>query len=203
MNQPNNPGDNPMKLNDVDHDDVGEDAETYSSLDDLNVPAGNVLGTVFVIQLDAPLPEELSDYPMPTGPLLARLQPLASDPEDDIAFVPVSGQELLSLARAWTMLREAKKVAVLMELPGSRDDLIFSQARRQIGLKTVDWPSLSEAFASRKVEKQRAGDKQPWLQKETSETATPLRKARGSNLREAVSGLPGPEIDDDVDSGEL
>lgn len=192
-----------MKLNDVDHDDVGEDAETYSSLDDLNVPAGNVLGTVFVIQLDAPLPEELSDYPMPTGPLLARLQPLASDPEDDIAFVPVSGQELLSLARAWTMLREAKKVAVLMELPGSRDDLIFSQARRQIGLKTVDWPSLSEAFASRKVEKQRAGDKQPWLQKETSETATPLRKARGSNLREAVSGLPGPEIDDDVDSGEL
>jgi hypothetical protein len=203
MNQPNNPGDNPMKLNDVDHDDVGEGAETYSSLDDLNVPAGNVLGTVFVIQLDAPLPEELSDYPMPTGPLLARLQPLASDPEDDIAFVPVSGQELLSLARAWTMLREAKKVAVLMELPGSRDDLIFSQARRQIGLKTVDWPSLSEAFASRKVEKQRAGDKQPWLQKETSETATPLRKARGSNLREAVSGLPGPEIDDDVDSGEL
>jgi hypothetical protein len=193
-------GDNPMKLNDVEHD-AGVGTTSSPELDALNVPVGDVLGTVFIIPIDAPIPLELSDFVVPTGPLLKRLQPLAeAKPTDDIAIVPISGSELLALSRAWTLLKEARSVAVLTELPGARDDLIFTQARRQIGLKTVDWPSLSEAFATRKVEKQRRSDTQPWLEKTDPDKA--LRKARGSNLRQATEGIPTPK-DDYADTDEV
>jgi hypothetical protein len=182
-----------------------EETEVFEKVDNLTVNDSNALGTVFIIPLDAPVPLELSDIEMPTGPLLARLQPLAvEEPTGDIALLPISGQELLALARAWTLLRVAKKIAVLSDLPGAREDIIFAQARRQIGLKTVEWPALSESFAKRKVERQRTGDKQPWLAKDDSdnEEKPTLREARGSNLKSAVNGLPTPS-ESDEDSADL
>jgi hypothetical protein len=182
-----------------------EDTEIFEKVDSLTVNNSNVIGTVFLIPLDAPVPLELSDIEMPTGPLLIRLQPLANEkPEGDIALLPISGPELLALSRAWTLLRVAKKIAVLTDLPGAREDIIFAQARRQIGLKTVEWPTLTESFAKRKIERQRTGDKQPWLTKDEPDTSDKpaLREARGSNLKSAVNGLPTPG-ESDEDSADL
>lgn len=177
------------------------DPETFEDNEDLTTTIGDVRGTVFVIPLDVPLPLELEDIPVPTGPLLLRLLPLAtSKPEGEIAIVPLSGTELLALTRVWSLIREAKKVAVLAELPGSRDDLIFSQARRQIGLPLIEWPALAEAFAARKVERQRLGDTKPWASKEDLAPAPSLRKASGSNLKQAAETLPIPEDEVDEDT---
>jgi hypothetical protein len=181
------------------------DVETFEQVDTLSVNDSNALGTLFLIPLDAPIPLELADIPMPTGPLLTRLQPLAVEkPEGDVSLLPISGPELLALSRAWNLLRVAKKIAVLSDLPGAREDIIFAQARRQIGLKTVEWPALSESFAKRKVERQRTGDKQPWLVKDDPDhmDKQPLREARGSNLKSVASQLPKPEASDE-DSADI
>jgi hypothetical protein len=190
---------------DQDHD----EAETSNAEFDnhLNVEVGNVKGTVFLIPLDAPIPLELEDYAPATGPLLERLLPLAQkEPVDDIALVAVSGQELSDLGRPWSALRVARKVHVLTELPGARDDIMFDMARKQLGLTPVPWPSLAEAFATRKVEKQRTGDTQPWRGRDIEEevkagSAPPPPK--GTDLRRSSTALPIPddsEVDFDADS---
>jgi hypothetical protein len=108
------------------------------------------------------------------------------------------------LSRAWSLLKVAKKVAVLSDLPGAREDVIFSQARRQIGLKTVEWASLAEAFSKRQVERQRTGDKQPWLDKtktDSAEQKRQLREAGSNNLRSTARQIPEPEASDEDTAG--
>jgi hypothetical protein len=164
--------------------------------EELTTTLGDVRGTVFLIPLDAPLPLELADFAPEHGPLLQRLQPLSQkELTTDVALIPISGAELLAIARAWSLLREAKKVAVLADLPGARDDILFTQARRQIGLHALDWPSLADAFASRHTEQQRTKDKQPW-------TDPKLGRRKGPNLERMNSALPVPGEEED-DLGDL
>jgi hypothetical protein len=185
------------ELNDFEQDEV----ETFAGPSALLVNEGDAYGVLFLIPLDVPLPLELKDIPMPTGPLVARLQPLGVETSpDDVALLPISGPELLALSRAWSLLKVAKKIAVLSDLPGAREDVIFAQARRQIGLKTVEWASLAEAFSKRQVERQRTSDKSPWLGKTehaTSEEKKPLREAGSKNLRSAARQMPKPEASDE------
>lgn len=122
----------------------------------------DVRGVVFVIPLDAPIPAELGTAKVPKGSLYARLEPLTHDPEDEFAFVPLSGSEMLILDKAWRSLQGAKRVAVLADIPGARYDVLFTQAMKQIGLRRVEWSAVSEALARRAVSVQRTKDTQPW-----------------------------------------
>jgi hypothetical protein len=155
----------------------------------------DLLGTTFVIPLDAPLPHELSGVVLPTGTLYQRLVHLDHlDEGEEFAFTPVSGGELLALERSWRSLVTVKKVAVLTELPGARYDVIFDQAKRQIGLRSIDWPSVSEALASKLRETQRTGDKTPWLLEEPTKIAA--SRPKGSSLISGREHVPPPSDDD-------
>lgn len=168
------------------------------------VDSTDVSGTVFVIPLDSPLPNELVGIAIPTGSLYDRLVNLAHPSSTEFSFVPLSGQEMILLERAWASLTVAKKVAVLTELPGARYDILFTQARRQIGLRSIDWPSVATALVSRVTAVQRTIDKTPWdLQNgvDLPTRSNPLRGPRGSNLPKADTSLVSPEPaaeDDDL-----
>jgi hypothetical protein len=153
--------------------------------------------SVFIIPLDAPLPVELQSLPLPTGTLLNRLAPLGEEPKDGtVALVPLSGSEFLELERPWRRLQVAKKVAVLEDLPGAKYDIIFQQARRQIGLRTVQWPTIIDALAAAQLAHQRTRDKQPWAAKDS---APKLEGRGGDSLVDAERILtppPEPEEED-------
>lgn len=119
-------------------------------------------GGVFVIPVDAPIPSELSDAIMPKGGLYDRLAALASIDYDGFRFVPVSGAELLHIERAWRLLQVAKRVYALFDLPGARYDVMFTQAVRQIGIRKLEWPSVSESIAAKVIANQRTKDAAPW-----------------------------------------
>jgi hypothetical protein len=194
-----------MKQFDQDHDEAETSNDEFDN--HLDVEVGNVKGTVFLLPLDAPIPLELEDYAPATGPLLERLLPLAQkEPTDDIALVAVSGQELSDLGRSWSAIRVARKVHVLTELPGARDDIMFDMARKQLGITPVPWPSLAEAFSVRKIEKQRTGDSQPWRGRDVAEElkdGDSLPQPKGTNLHRSSTALPVPddgEVDFDADS---
>jgi hypothetical protein len=172
----------------------------------LSTPSGDFHKTVFVIPLAAPLPLELEPFSPAEGPLLLRLSPLGKEePAGDIELVPVSGAELLTLDRAWPLLQTAKKVAVLTELPGAKYDVIFDQARRTIGLRLVDWPSIAEAFAQRQITQQRTGDKEAWRADDIAE-AKQKSAPRDDNLNDSDRVLAKPEqidADDDYYDGDV
>lgn len=149
----------------------------------------NIKGTVFVIPVDAPLPNELTSLDVPTGVLYRRLRYLAEPFDTDFAFVAVSGSELLALDRSWKLLTEAKSVAVLLGLPGARYDVVFDQARKQLGLKPLDWLQVSDTIANRVRLTQRVTDKEPWLL-----TKPKLPKYEGANAP-LTEQLPIPEPD--------
>lgn len=174
-----------------------EDAVASHDITALDTATGDYHNTVFIIPLGAPLPLELEPFSPEAGSLLARLAPLGElEPEGDVAIVPISGTELLTLDRAWNLIQTAKRVAVLTELPGAKYDVIFDQARRSIGLRLIDWPSIAEAFAHRQVVQQRTGDTDPWRANEI-ETVRAKSKPRGDNLQHADRGLPEFEDDDE------
>jgi len=156
----------------------------------------DIRGTVFIIPLDAPLPNELADLNIPTGSLYKRLAALDMPPETEFGFVPVKGDELLALDRPWRALCTARKVAVLAELPGARYDVLFTQAKRMIGLRTLDWPAVSEALTNRVREVQRTKDSEPWnLEDRTAEptTSKPVRRVpKSPNIQAADRIVPPP-----------
>jgi hypothetical protein len=168
------------------------------SADALATSSGDYAGYVFVIPLSTPLPVELEASLTEQGSLLSRLAPLAEDPApDEVAIVAVSGAELLALERAWTHLQSAKKVAVLSDLPGGKYDVLFSQARRQIGLRTVDWPSIEEAIRERAITRQRTKDKEPWSQKLLDEEEDNLPNFEPKKLKRESEVLPLPSSTED------
>ena len=145
---------------------------------------------VFVVPLDAPLPLELQQVPLAEGGLLDRLRPLGVELTDGtVALLPISGSELQSLERAWSRLQVAKRVVVLDELPGAKYDVLFTQARRQIGLKVLPWPFIADALAASQREFQRVTDTAGWEQSEKPALARP----KGPNLSKANSMLEEPQ----------
>lgn len=157
----------------------------------------DIRGSVFVVPLDAPMPSELGEVAVPKGNLYTRISALASPlPELDFAIVPIAGNELLALDRVWSTIVEAPRVYVLAEIPGAKYDILFNQARRQLGLRTLDWPSISDALESRMRTVQRTKDTEPWnLADQGLTPSNPKRKYNGSNLDEADRALPLPEED--------
>jgi hypothetical protein len=196
--------------NKVDTDQFADDEVSYEAdgmADAIHTPQGDFNKYVFIIPLAAPLPNELSAF-VTEGPLLERLLPLASkEPDDDFAVVAISGAELLNLERCWHSMQEARKVAILTELPGARYDVLFTQAVRQLGLRSVSWPSIEEGVAAREIEQQRTKDKSPWLaaedeaHRENDNRDLPRRFAKGSSLKDVDRAVEAPpeteELDDD------
>jgi len=154
--------------------------------------------SVFLIPLDAPLPNELSTALVSSGNLYQRLQPLTSaDLEVDFALVPLAGNELLALDRAWTTLVEAPRVYALLDIPGAKYDILFTQARRQLGIRALEWPVVSEALAAKLRAVQRTTDKSPWdldKEKQKEQLSDPITKKRysGSNIDTADRALEEP-----------
>jgi hypothetical protein len=174
-------------MNDIDELNPAIDPEA------LRVNEFDVRNVAFVIPLDCPVPSELSDVPVPTGSLYDRLAALNQEVVEEFAFVPLSGSELLALERAWRSLQLARRVFVLADLPGARYDVLFTQAARQIGLPTVEWPAVAEAMASRVRIVQRTNDATPW-QMPKKRTQLPV----SSTESEVSSALPIPaESDED------
>lgn len=166
---------------------------------ELNMPSltiGDVdlAQAVFIIPIDAPLPNEIADVEVPSGSLLTRLAALdkpGAQSGHGFDFVPLAGTELLSLERPWRALQNREHVYVLTELPGARYDVLFDQARRTIGLRSLDWPSVAAAMASHQLVTQRTTDKTPWA---TSRPGRGPRAATGSK-----AALPIPMDDGTVE----
>jgi len=161
----------------------------------------DVRGTVFVIPLAAPIPNELAEVKMAEGTLYERIAPLATALESEFAFMPLTGSEMLALERAWRQLQVVKKIAVLTELPGAKYDIIFDQAVRQLGLRKLDWPQVSEAIARRVRTVQRTKDTTPWVLGNPKAEAGQTRKSfSNSNIADVDRAMPTPptgENDDD------
>lgn len=137
-------------------------------LQDLLIDGIDVRRTAFIVPLGTPLPEEFEKLEVLKGALYDRLEGLArddrhwlTDKESDFVVVPLSGAELLALERVWPALVLTKRVSVLEGVPGTRYDVLFTQAARQIGLPTMQWPNVSSALVNRAVARQRAGDRAP------------------------------------------
>jgi hypothetical protein len=171
--------------------------ETADTIMPLEIADPDFKGTVFIIPLGAPIPQGIDVSPeMVSGTLLHRLQPLGQDPEGDYAVVALSGGELLDLERAWPAITEAKKVAVLGDIPGATYDILFSQAKRAIGVRTVDWPSVEQQMSEMKTIAQRTKDAEPWTEGiELPDSETPKRKPKGSTL--TTEELAQPESYDE------
>lgn len=187
------------------NNDPAEDTIAATPLDALNTSEGDFLKTVFLFPLSAPLPNELEEFAPEEGSLLKRIAPLADvEPLGDIALVSISGGELVALDRAWQLIKVARKVSVLTELPGARYDVMFTQAVRQLGLRSMPWPAIEAAFSERQTTRQRTKDVQPWVTDEiemNKDDANPTqlerRTARGSNLADADRRFDPPAQDDD------
>lgn len=134
----------------------------------LSVDGVNVDRAVFVVPFDAPIPGELEHAEIKTGSLLNRLSTLSvesSEDADGVRFLLITGAELIAIDPAWKLINEHPRVYVLLDIPGAQYDVLFTQAIKRIGLKTFDWPTISEALASRVRVVQRITDSQPWALK--------------------------------------
>lgn len=167
---------------------------THVEIPSLSVADADLAKAVFIIPLDAPLPNELADAVVPSGTLLTRLSALNLTAEEAGAgfdFVPLAGTELTALERPWRALQAREHVYVLTEIPGARYDVLFDQARRAIGLRSLDWPSVAAAMASHQRVMQRTTDTSPWA------VAKPGRSGPRSTL--GKEQVPIPESDEQVD----
>lgn len=156
----------------------------------------DIRGVVFVIPVDAPLPSEIADITLPNGSLYKRLAALDMDQLEEFAIVPISGAEMLALERVWRTLQSAKRVFVLMDIPAARYDVLFTQALRQIGLPTVEWPSVADALASRVRTVQRTTDKEPWnaaIEETRPRRKLPITSTEDDSKVPDPSALPGED----------
>lgn len=124
----------------------------------------NIVGTTFVLPIEAALPAELEQIGYPSGTLYERLSALNALPADqDFGIVLISGQELVDIAPSWTAITNVKKVAVLLDLPGVRYNALFTLGYKQAGIATASWPSVAEGLANRVRTRQRVVDSQPFM----------------------------------------
>lgn len=186
----------PIVTDDLSREEIAD--PTALSLSDIAVKGGT-----FVIPIDAPVPGELADVPLPTGTLYSRLRYLAVEdgsPEAEghkFRFVPVSGMELLQLERAWRLLQTAKRVYALFGFPGARYDVMFTQAARQIGLHRVEWPEISTEIAAHATHLQRTQDAKPWaIEGELGPESTNATRRRLPRTIQATTMLEEPESDE-------
>lgn len=172
--------------------------DPVGELPSLTVSDAELAQAAFVIPLDAPLPNELSDLFVPSGSLLKRIAgldviPDAEGKEDKFQFIPISGAEFISLERAWRALQTRKNVYVLTELPGARADVLFDQAKRVLGIRSLDWPAVSVALESHHRLLQRTNDKSPW---QVAPPSNRVRQMPKSNTAHG-DGLPIPPLSDE------
>lgn len=164
------------------------------AVDDIVVAGAELKSAAFIIPLDAPLPNDLRDASVPSGGLLARLRYLGDEPIDKgFGFVPISGAEFLALERVWRTLQQRKHVYVLTDLPGAKQDVLFDQARRAIGLRALDWPSVSGELAAHVIQQQRTKDTTPWKAQPPASSKFPS----DNDGRDDVA-VPPPAEDDDA-----
>lgn len=130
----------------------------------VTVADANIVGTVFVIPIEAALPTELKELSVPTGTLYQRLHALDGIGDSDFGIVAISAQEFVDIAPAWRTLSTVKKAAVLLDLPGARYPTLFTLGYKQAGLQTYSWPMVADAVANRVRTRQRVTDKMPQLQ---------------------------------------
>lgn len=169
-----------------------------SDLETLTTSTGDVASAVFIVPFGAPMPNEAKDILVTTGSLFTRLAPLDEEAPATNVVIPLSGQELLGLSNVWHHLVLTKKVFVLGDLPGAKYDVLFDQAARGIGLKTVPWPEVSDAITRQLIETQRVGDTKPWLlenQEQSTEAPAPRGKLRSSTKAQPLVA-PGDDHED-------
>jgi hypothetical protein len=171
-------------------------SELPPSPDALMLAGKDIRGATLIIPLDAPMPSELKDIPLPTGPLVLRLAPLAVERHEPFGLVALSGTELLALDRVFRYMQVSKQVYVLLDIPGAVYDPYFTQATRVLGLRAVNWDEVSGSMAAAVRTQQRVGDKTPWI---PVGAKTPLgdpkpREVRplGTNAAAAERALPKP-----------
>lgn len=148
--------------------------EVLSEISAVDVGSINMVGSTFVIPIEAALPAELEQLEFSTGTLYERLAALNALPaEQDFGIVIISGQELVDIAQSWTALTEVKKVYVLLDLPGVRYNTLFILGYKQAGIATISWTSVSAGLSERvRTRQQRCSSHgsfphQVWLTLET------------------------------------
>lgn len=136
-----------------------------------NPAMAEIKGTVFIIPFDAPVPQLIEDLVTTGSSLLSRLQVLTKDPEQFV-LLPISGQEMFDIASAFSALAVVKKYSLLEDLPGARYDALLMQGIRRAGVRSTQWPFVSDLIESSRRIDQRLKDAKPWLdQKSTLEKA--------------------------------
>lgn len=177
-----------------DHDDIHDP-------ENLEVGGSDVRNTVFIIPLGAPIPAELADVVLPSAAnLYMRLAPITEPLTAEFGFVPIAGTELIQLERVWRTFQNTPKIAVLRDLPGATYDIVFIQGTQQVGLRSVSWPTVSEAIGQRVRTVQRTQDKEPWALGGPSAVQKPKRRLGGSDIADADRALPRAPVDTDEDS---
>lgn len=152
-------------------------------------------GYVFIVPLSAPLPQEIASDSVSVGSLQERLTPLDNkETAGDYELVALSGTELLALAMPWSMLVQAKKVAVLTDLPAAQYDVVFSQAWKSIGIQTISWPSIETSISAQSIVDQRTKDRTPW---KASDSITNEDLSQPSDSSLSTESLSPPEASDE------
>lgn len=151
----------------------------------------DIVGTIFVIPLEAALPDALRDFAMRTGSLYKRLAPLDGLEEgEDFGFIALSGLELSNLSNVWADFACPNKVMVLQDLPGVMYSTMFVVGYKQIGLPIISWNLVAAGLAARVIARQRVFDLNPAL--------SPGRDAVIKKLR-LTPGADSHPVDDSED----
>lgn len=163
--------------------------QVMEEISSVEVGSENVVGSAFVIPIEAAIPAELEQLKFSSGTLYSRLSALDTLPEDqDFGLVLLSGQELIDIAPSWNALTEVKKVYVLLDLPGVRYNTLFVLGYKQAGIPTISWTSVSAGLSERVRTRQRLVDTSPFIEARIS---APKASIAGSSA--------GDELEDDFE----
>lgn len=169
----------------------GHNARILSDVSGVNVVDEDIVGTVFVIPLEAAIPDQLREAHVSSGSLYKRLSPLGGLPKDaDFGFIPLSGLELSDLSQAWADFSCPHKVKVLLDLPGALYSTMFNVGYKQTGLTSISWDLVAGALQARLVARQRVSDTNP--------TLSPMREGVLKSLRATPGAAEDPTDDDYV-----
>jgi len=176
--------------------------QQHSSFDSMvaevtETSADQFKGSLLVIPFDAPLPTALNALPIATGTLVQRLSALQDHPITSFEILPLTGEELIELARIWHLIADVKRISVLLGIPAARYDVLFDQGVRAAGLPTLHWSILGQALTRAVTEEQRAKDSKPW----TSDTNpdADVKPVRRRNVDDLALGTPAPAEDEVID----